>query len=117
MKSTQVSMSGESLSLLPVDQDLHASDFGVVHVKRDHDGGYGQLFRKHARRMRVGEGGVRVHNGGVIAEQVNIADVRASAYGMWRRGLQILSEESTQYGAGAFGALRWQGHIHLDRKS
>src|SRR5664279_6601772 len=63
--------------------------------------------------MRVGEGGVRVHNGGVIAEQVNIADVRASANGMWRRGLQILSQESTQYGAGAFGALRGQGHIHL----
>src|SRR5664279_5192561 len=63
--------------------------------------------------MRVGEGGVRVHNGGVIAEQVNIADVRASANGMWRRGLQILSEESTQDGAVAFGALRWQGHIHL----
>src|ERR1017187_2066021 len=63
--------------------------------------------------MRVGEGGIRVYYGGVVSQQINVADVRASADRMWRRGLQILSEESTQYGAVAFGALRGQGHIHL----
>src|ERR1019366_2063090 len=30
-----------------------------------------------------------------------------------RRGLQILPEQSTQHGAGAFGTFRWEGHVHL----
>src|ERR1019366_6431702 len=70
-------------------------------------------FGEHARRMRIRKGGIRVHYGGVIAEQVNVADIRASADGMWRRRLQILFKQGPQHRAVPFGALRRQGHVHL----
>src|ERR1700693_3263483 len=85
----QVRMSGERVSRLTFDEDVHSLDSRNVDGERLHQRVYGELLVENAGAVLVGEGGIQIDDSCARIDQVDAANVRRRSYRMGRARLLV----------------------------
>src|ERR1700716_798402 len=92
----QVCMSGERISCLTFDEDVHTLDSRNVDGQSLHQRVYGELLVENAGAVLVGKGGIQIDDGRAWIDQVDAANVRRRGQRMGGARLLVDAQQRAQ---------------------